>query len=112
LEQASVRDHYGNIFIKRHPAYVGLPYYDGWNPKKGGSFAAGAHWIIKNLGIKPVDGKSNLHIVDRRFGFVPGNLQWVAVGRHQQEEMVNRLLLEVQNLKAENRFLRLTLGSV
>lgn len=84
-----------------------MPYYDGWNPNKGGSLAAGAQWIIDNLGHRPGSGKEyHLHIVDRRIGFMPGNLQWIPCTEHKQQELIPRLMLEIQQLRAENMFLR------
>jgi hypothetical protein len=86
---------------------VGLPFCPAWNPRCGGSFLAGAQWIIENLGRRP-NNRHHLHIVDRHLGFVPNNLVWVPKEKHVQEEMLNRLLLENQNLRTENERLRLT----
>lgn len=105
VERESVRGHH--YFICRHtrPSYVGLAFFDDWNPDRGGSFDAGAQWIITNLGCRP-SNRHELHIVDRRLGFVPGNLAWVPQNRHRQEELINRLLLENQILRLENEQLR------
>jgi hypothetical protein len=100
-ERLSVKGHYDCIHAnERCPTYVGMPFFDGWSPKTGGSYEAGAQWIINNLGPRPGTGKEyHLHIVDRAIGFMPGNLQWVPRERHKQEEMINKLLLENQHLK-------------
>jgi hypothetical protein len=111
-EYGSVALHYWSIFGSRQKnavSYKGMPYFDGWNPKNGGSLKAGANWIRENLGPRPGSGKEyHLHIVNRAIGFMPGNLQWVPQAKHAQEELVNKLLLEVQNLRIENERLRST----
>lgn len=81
--------------------YKEMPFFDGWNPTKGGSYRAGAYWIAETLGRRP-DKKYQLHIIDRMVGFVPGNLIWVPQDKHRREEMIYKLLLEVQTLK--NRY--------
>lgn len=103
-----VVSHYGCI-RNGYSTYKGMPFFDGWNPDKGGSYQAGERWIIENLGHRLGSGKEyQLHIIDRRLGFVPGNLCWVPLNKHKQEEMMNRLLLENQNLKIENEKLKET----
>ena len=52
----------------------GLDFFDDWNPDKGGSYKAGAEWIITNLGKRP--NYASLHMIDRDLGFVPDNLEW------------------------------------
>ncbi|MGH2508387.1 MAG: hypothetical protein ACRDHZ_13460 [Ktedonobacteraceae bacterium] len=94
-ERNTVRCHHRLIFQLRRPTYAGMPFFDNWNPDKGGSFNAGAQWIIENLGHRPA-GNYQLHIVDRRAGFTPGNLEWVPREKHRQSEMIDRLLLEIQ----------------
>lgn len=77
-EYTTVCNHYRYIFtfgIRCHDNYVGLPYCDDWNPKKGGSFPKGAKWIIENLGYKPGPDWS-IDIIEHNKGFVPGNLRW------------------------------------
>ncbi len=99
-EHASVRSHHNAIFGLRDSGYRGMPFAAVWNPRRGGSYAAGAQWVIENLGHRP--GKNyQLHIVDRSLGFVPNNLQWVPRDRHKQVEMIAQILLENQNLKKE-----------
>lgn len=105
IERESVRGHHYFICRRTRPSYVGLSFFDGWNPDKGGSFKAGAQWIIENLGKRP-SKRHDLHIVDRRIGFVPGNLAWVPKEKHIQEELIHKLMLENQILRAENEQLR------
>jgi hypothetical protein len=83
-----------------------MPFFDGWNPDKGGSINAGEKWILENLGKRP-SKRHDLHIVDRRLGFVPENLAWVPKEKHMQEELIHKLLLENQNLRTENERLRI-----
>ena len=79
--------------------YIGMPFYAGWNPREGGSIRAGSDWILANLGPRPTDGRWQLHIVDRRVGFMPGNLQWMPQGKHRREEMINKLMVEIRDLR-------------
>lgn len=83
-------------------SYIGMPFYPAWDFKSGGSYAAGAKWIIENLGHKP-STDYDMHIIDRRLGFVPGNLAWVPRSKHKREELVTKLLIENQELKARIR---------
>ena len=78
--------------------YAGMPFHDAWNSAKGGTADAGERWIVQNLGRRP-SPTHQLHIVDRQLGFVPGNLQWVPRDQHKRQEMIYKLLLEVQTLK-------------
>jgi hypothetical protein len=64
-----------NLSMKAHKNYRGMPFFDAWNPDKGGKIWLGAKWIIDNLGEKPGDEWS-LDIVEHVKGFVPGNLRW------------------------------------
>jgi hypothetical protein len=82
---------------KGHSTYAGMPFYDGWNPKCGGATTVGADWIMKNLGW-PGEGYQ-LHIIDRKIGFVPGNLMWVPIDRHKSEEMIAKQALQIQALE-------------
>lgn len=87
------------VWIKQGRAtYTDMPFFDGWDPTKGGSSAAGERWIIEHIGRRPSKGW-DLHIVDRRIGFMPNNLQWIPRSKHQQEEMISRLLRENQDLR-------------
>lgn len=99
-EYKTVQGHFHHIFtdVSHRPWYKDMPFCDDWNPQKGGSFASGAKWLIENIGKKP-EGKWELHIIDKKTGFVPGNLSWVPKENHKQEEMIAKLLLENQRLK-------------
>lgn len=94
-EYQTVSKHWRWIFKdvdSRLHSYKGMPFYDGWNPDKGGFISAGCAWIIDNLGIKSVfeaqHGKSSLDIIDHRLGFVPGNLRWST----RKDQALNRNL--------------------
>jgi hypothetical protein len=53
VERITIVSHYYAIFSTKsfkHKNYKGMPFFDEWNPDKGGSFDGGAEWIIKNLG--------------------------------------------------------------
>lgn len=65
--------------------YAGMPFFDKWNPKKGGSYAEGAKWIIENLGKRPKKG--SIHVVDHGKGFVPGNLEWASRSKQSNQQM-------------------------
>jgi hypothetical protein len=78
IERLTVQSHYYWIFNPKHvnyKYYKDMPFFDGWNPDKSGSFQAGADWIIENLGKRP-KGKVSLDVIDHILGFVPGNLRW------------------------------------
>ena len=83
----------------RDRCYKDMPFYDGWNPAKGGSVKAGAEWIILNLGRRP-GPDWQIHIIDRLVGFVPGNLAWIPRDSHKQQELCAQLLRENQVLRA------------
>lgn len=104
-ELATVSNHYRFIFKQNIKAYRGMPFFDAWNPQQGGRLFAGAQWISENIGHRP-SKTHHLHIVNRRLGFVPGNLQWVPQDQHCQEELIPKLLLEIQNLRNEIAILR------
>lgn len=97
----------------RH-TYKGMPFYDGWNPQKGGSFAAAAVWIVKRLGSKSEQPPgSSLHIVEHALGFMPGNLEWATPGKQSAAQMfkiianqasqIKRLKREIEVLKQQRR---------
>ena len=97
VEYAAIANHWH--FIQNEVStYAGMPFFDGWTPARGGSYRAGAYWIAENLGRRPA-ADYQLHIVDRSLGFVPGNLVWVPQDKHKREEMIYKLLLEVQTLR-------------
>jgi hypothetical protein len=113
-ELLSVRRHYNSIFNPRvsgHQNYKDMPFFDGWNPDKGGSHKAGVQWIIDNIGKRP-DGYS-LHVVRHDIGFMPGNLEWatpkkqtnqqmykVIAQQHHQIKILKRQLIEAQQVFA------------
>lgn len=79
-----------------HSSYKGMPCYDEWNPKKGGSYEAGYNWIVENLGKRP-KGRT-LDIIKHEKGFVPGNLRWAPPKRQTTNKMFKRIAdLETQN---------------
>jgi hypothetical protein len=87
-ELTSVRSHHHSIFKSLDRScrtYKGMPFCDGWNPDKGGSFKAGSEWIITNIGKRP-EGCS-LHIVDHEMGFVPDNLEWAYPQKQSAQQM-------------------------
>lgn len=86
----AVYDHYHKIFRskgKRRESYRKMPYYDRWNPDKGGSFVVAVEWLIKHLGKRP-KGRS-LGVMNHDLGFVPGNLKW-QTGKEQNDEKILR----------------------
>jgi hypothetical protein len=110
-ERKSIMAHHRFIFKptdKYHRSYRGMPFFDAWNPDKGGSFDAAESWIIKNLGRRPE--KSTLHIVNHNLGFVPGNLEWthprkqISQQMHkiiaQQRNFIKKLEAQIRELKA------------
>jgi hypothetical protein len=77
-----------------HRNYKGMPFFDAWNPDKGGSFDAAESWIIKNLGRRPE--KATLHIVDHVLGFVPGNIEWTHP-RKQINQQMHKVIAQQRN---------------
>ncbi len=104
-EQNSVRHHRYAILSSKNPRnanYKGMPFFDGWNPKKGGSSKAGADWIIANLGKRPKG--CSLHIIDHAKGFVPGNLEWASPQKQNNQRMfliIAQLKHRIKELEAE-----------
>jgi hypothetical protein len=104
-ERRSVRGHHRRIFDSAHEAhgnYKDMPFFGGWNPDKGGSFQAGAQWIIDNLGRHP-DG-STLHVIDHAKGFVPGNLEWTHPKKQTNQQMYKIIAQQrhsIKNLKRQ-----------
>lgn len=94
-----VRGHLVATRDEKNNSYRNMPFYEKWNPQKGGSYVAAEKWILENIGPRPKDGKYHLHVVDRRVGFMPGNLSWIPVGAHKREELLNKVLLENQQLR-------------
>lgn len=98
-EYATVRSHHNHIFKQKKSAYVGMPFYDEWNPDKGGLFALGAKWIVDNLGCRPSSHHS-LDIIEHRKGFVPGNLRWTLTQSQNQKHKTMFLLTLEQHAEA------------
>lgn len=99
-EYTAVYNHYYAIFNRKHKAhknYKGMPFFDNWNPKKGGSIRAGANWIIKNLGSKPKG--CTLHVIEHERGFVPGNLVWT----YPRNQVSNQMFKVIARLKRRIR---------
>lgn len=87
--------------VGRYHGYEGMPAYDAWNPKHGSQVVVNAvREIIAEIGDKP-SRDYNLHIIDRRVGFWPGNLMWIPAVQHKRAEMLNRLIEENHHLKQE-----------
>jgi hypothetical protein len=87
--------------------YEGMPFCDGWDPNKGGSFRTGGEWVIANLGKRP-EGCS-LHIVDHAKGFVPDNLEWTHPVKQTAEQMfkiIARQKHRMRELEVENQKLQ------
>ena len=107
-EHASVRSHHYNIFKSTDPklrTYKGMPFFDAWNPDKGGSFKAGGDWIIANLGKRP-EGKVSLDVIHHEIGFVPGNLRW-SERKGQNSNQMHKIIAQ---LKHENNRLKLLIA--
>ena len=101
-EYKTVYKHFRNICLKKCSNYEGMPFFDGWNPDKGGSFLIGAIWIIDNLGKRP--SGTTMHIVDHAKGFVPGNLEWTHPRRQTNQQMFRIIAQqrhEIKNLKRQ-----------
>ena len=100
-EYSTISTHYHWIFKQKVKGYKGMPFYDDWNPSKGGAFWKGAKWIIENLGERPI-GKWSLDIISHRKGFVPGNLRWAKKGLQNFNKMYKILgRFSLQELKVE-----------
>jgi hypothetical protein len=96
----SVWSHYRHILNldgKGGTNYKDMPFYDGWNPKKGGSIRVGADWIITNLGKRP-EG-CTMHIVDHEKGFVPGNLEWTHPRKQDHQQMFKIIAQQRHRIK-------------
>jgi len=104
IEHTSVQGHYHRIFDKKNPKnrnYKGMPFFDGWNPKKNGSLKAGADWIIANLGRRPTG--STLHVIDHKKGFVPGNLVWTSPRNQTYQQLIKILGRQKHRIKGLER---------
>lgn len=98
LEYRLVNSHFQSIRESHKPknaTYANMPIHPAWEENP----SLAAEWIATNLGPRPADDYQ-LHIIDRPIGFMLGNLAWVPRGGHKQDELVNRLLIENQQLRA------------
>jgi hypothetical protein len=84
------------LIVRRHPNYVGMPFYEGWNPQKG-LIQVGIDWIVANLGYRP-DGTS-MHIIDHAKGFVPGNLEWTHPKKQTNQQMYKIIAQQRHHIK-------------
>lgn len=106
----SVINHFKWVYNPHNPAryhgYKGMPAYEPWNPANGSlAIAKAVRDILAEIGDKP--GRDyNLHIVDKRIGFWPGNLMWIPVVAHKRAEMLNQLIEENHRLHEEIALLR------
>lgn len=101
-ELASVRSHFYGIVRGYEDMYSSMPFYDDWNPDKGGSLRAGGDWIIKHLGKRP--GGSQLHIISHEKGFIPGNLEWTYPQKQLNQQMfrvIAQLRHRIKQLEAK-----------
>ena len=109
-EYWTVKAHWTMIFgSKPKPTYINMPFFDEWNPRKGGSFLAGVRWLVETLGPRP-DKTYQLHIIQKDIGFVPGNLVWVPLSQHKRREFLSLVLEDCRQLKIENQRLMLALA--
>src|ERR1700688_531057 len=103
-EYRSVYHHYKYTFDSKtsgHKYYKGMPFYDEWNPKKGGVIWLGVKWIIENLGKRP-NPKWSLDIIKHELGFVPGNLRWARKHTQTMNQRHKRLgLYSLQEIRVE-----------
>ena len=80
-----------------------MPFFDEWNPNKGGFLWRGADWIVQNLGKRPGVNWS-LDIVEHEKGFVPGNLRWASRKTQRLNQMHKKLgLYSIEELRIECR---------
>jgi hypothetical protein len=99
-EYVSVHSHWRVIYNPKttgHKNYEGMPFFDAWNPDKGGSFQAGADWIIANLGKRPES--CSLNIIEHELGFVPGNLEWSGPKKQSANRMFRIIAQQKHEIK-------------
>ena len=102
-EYTTVNTHHQSMktsYKVKNATYRNIPFFPDWDPDAGGRYLAGEKWIIENLGRKP-SRDYELHIIDRRLGFWPGNLAWIPRSEHKREEMLTKVLIENRALKEE-----------
>lgn len=99
-EYIVVSSHHYSIFKSKQLSqknYKGMPFFDGWNPDKGGSFQAGADWIIEILGKRP--NGATLHIINHELGFVPDNLEWTHPRKQCNQQMFKIIAQQHHEIK-------------
>lgn len=107
-EYKTVTHHYDFIFKSKNPihrCYKNMPFYDEWNPNKGGAYWKGSKWIILNLGSKPGPSWS-LDIIEHRLGFVPGNLRWALKNNqstNKQHRKLGQISIKELTIEAKRR---------
>lgn len=83
--------HYLIFRSTKRKNYKGMPFFDEWNPDKGGSFDIAERWILENLGKRPKG--TTLHIIQHDLGFVPGNLEWT-FPRRQSNQLMFKIIAQ------------------
>jgi hypothetical protein len=99
-ERGSVASHRNSILNPNSQCYANygdMPFFDGWNPAKGGSVKVGGDWIIKHLGKRPAGG--SIHIIDHEKGFVPGNLEWAFKNKQTNQQMFKIIAQQRHRIK-------------
>lgn len=95
-EYRTVVSHWNFIFNPRTAnaiaSYKDMPFYDKWNPNKGGSYKTGMQWILDNLGQRP-GPKHSLDIIKHDVGFMPGNLRWTLRGEQSSNRRHRTMFL-------------------
>lgn len=108
-EYHTIQSHFTRIFIRKHPdhgVYKNMIFFDDWNPRKGGSFMNGVHWMKQN-GMRKPSLYHQLHVIKSKkypHGFFgPGGIVWRWKGdRHDQDlkdaiyDMPRKNLIELQ----------------
>ena len=104
-EYVTVHRHFNAIFNPKgtgYQHYKNVPFFDEWNPHKGGSLLIGIKWIIKNLGRRPKN--CSMHIINHEKGFAPGNLEWTYPRKQNAQQMfkiIADLKHRIRELEAE-----------
>ena len=109
-EHKTVMDHHRLIFNpknSRYANYRGMPFFDGWNPDKGGTYKAGTEWIIVNLGKRPKG--CSLHIINHEKGFVPDNLEWTGRKKQNNQQMFKIIAQLKHEIKDQQALISLLL---
>lgn len=105
-EYSTVYMHWRMIFNPKangHNRYKNMPFYEEWNPKKGGAFWKGVRWIIDSLGKRP-NLKWSLDVIEHDKGFVPGNLRWARLytqARNKRHKILGRFSVAEIRMEAK-----------